>query len=381
MIKLILKKADKKREFAGFASGVIGIFANLLLFGLKLAAGLVLGSVAVIADAFNNLTDTAASVITLVGFKVSQKPADKEHPFGHGRMEDVAALVIAMVILFLGLEFARSSISAILNPEPLNFSWLSVGLLAFSFFVKLWMFFFNGALGKRLKSAVLKNVATDSINDCIVMAFIIASIFVAHAWGWQVDGWAGLIVSAILLWSGGKALWEAASAIIGKPADKVVVRAIKDIVLTQEGVIDIHDLVVHNYGAGKNVATIHIEIDMNQTLQKSHDIADCVEHAVLAQLGIILTAHLDPVDVSDQNLHNLKKITKSYLYDHCPAAHAHEFKLEDGKLALELQLPHGLDDNVRKNVVDGLVNVLNNEDPGLCVEIAEEFGFLEDDCN
>ncbi|MCL2236486.1 MAG: cation diffusion facilitator family transporter [Defluviitaleaceae bacterium] len=381
MAKFIIKKVDENRQFAGVFSGVAGIVANLVLFVLKLLAGLFLGSVAVIADAFNNLTDMAASIITLVGFKISSKPADKEHPFGHGRVEDVAALIIAMVIIFLGAEFARSSILTILNPESLNFSWLSLGLLVFGFFVKLWMFFFNKVLGKRINSVTLKNVATDSINDCIVTVFIIASILAAHIWGLQLDGWAGLIISLILLYSGYKALREAASAIIGKPADKSIARAIKDIALAQTGVIDVHDLVVHNYGPDKNLATIHIEIDATTTLQKSHDIADQVEASVFSQLGIILTAHLDPVDINDQNLHNFKRIAKSYLEAHCPTAHAHEFQLSGDVLTFDLQLPHGLSEGVRQNLMKELITELKQDNHALFVKIIEEFGFLEEDCH
>lgn len=381
MIKYFLKKTDKSREFAGFASGIVGIVANLLLFILKLLVGLTLGSVAVIADAFNNLTDTASSIITLAGFKMSAKPADKEHPFGHGRMEDVAALVISMVIIFLGIEFARSSISAIFNPEPLYFSWLSLGLLVAGFFVKLWMFFLNKRLGKKVGSVALKNIATDSINDCIITAFVIVSIVMAHAWGWHMDGWAGLAVSLILLLSGCKALREAASAIIGKPADKTTASAIKNIALSQSGVIDVHDLVVHNYGAGKNVATIHIEVDADTSLRVSHDIASQVEFDVLEKLGIPLTVHLDPTDIYDQNLHNFKGIVKSYLEARCSGAHAHEFVINNNNLFFDLQLPHGLCCFERDKLIGGLVSRLKQDNPHLIVKIKEEFSFIEEDCH
>ncbi|MDR2167265.1 MAG: cation diffusion facilitator family transporter [Clostridiales bacterium] len=376
-MNFVIKKIESKgsRQAYGVASGIIGIFLNFLLFVLKLVVGFVLGSVAVMADAFNNLADSASSLVTIVGFRMSAKPADKEHPFGHGRIEDVAGLIIAMSMIFIGIEFARSSIMSIIAPEPLNFSWVSVGLLVLGFFVKLWMFAFNRRLGRKIGSNVLHAVATDSRNDCIIAAFTLMAIFAAHLFGINADGPAGLVVSLILIHGGYKSARDSASAIIGKPAEKAIAQAIKEIVLGHEGVLGAHDLVVHNYGPGKNVATIHMEVDMHTPLNLCHDMADAVEAAVLAQLGISLTVHLDPIDTNCK----LSDIVKIYLGENYPCANAHEFKKSDNFFKFELQLPHGFDKNLQNTLLAEIRQKIAEQEAETTVEIDIEFGFVEED--
>ncbi|MCL2168716.1 MAG: cation diffusion facilitator family transporter [Defluviitaleaceae bacterium] len=293
-----MKKAEKKpRSRAGYGllSGIIGIFLNVLLFVVKLVVGLFIGSVAVMADAFNNLTDAAGSVVTIVGFKVAAKPADTEHPFGHGRMEEIAGLIISMVMVFIGFEFARTSIMNIFNPEPLYFSWVAVGILVFGFFVKLWMYIFNNRLGKKISSNALIAVAKDARIDCVISAFTVAAIFLAHFLGIYADGYAGLLVSLFILYQGYSSAKESVSALIGKPAEPEITSAIEALALSHEGVLGVHDLAVHNYGAQKNIATIHIEVDKNTPLTECFAISKSIEAKVFADLGVDITIHFDPI--------------------------------------------------------------------------------------
>ena len=288
-----VKKA-RTREGYGLLSGIIGIFLNFLLFASKFVVGLVIGSVAVVADAFNNLADATSSVVTIIGFKLSAKPADKEHPFGHGRLEEVAGFIIAMTMIFVGIEFSRASISNIITPEPLYFSWIAVGILLFGFFVKLWMFFFNRRLGKKISSNALLNVAADARIDCVISAFTVAAIFITHLFDVYIDGFAGLAVSLFILYQGYSSAKQSISAILGSPPDPETVLAIEEIILAHAEVLGVHDLTVHNYGAHKNIATIHVEVDEKLTLQECSKISEEICGWVLEKLGIALTVHFDP---------------------------------------------------------------------------------------
>jgi cation diffusion facilitator family transporter len=376
-VKIIIKKIESKgsREAYGVFSGIIGIVLNFLLFVIKLAVGFVMSSVAVMADAFNNLADSAGSIVTIAGFRLSAKPADKEHPFGHGRIEEVAGLIIAISMIFIGLEFARSSAIAIIFPEPLNFSWISVGLLVFGFFIKLWMYAFNRRLGRKIGSNTLLAVAVDSRNDCVIAAFTLTSILAAHIFGLATDGIAGLVVSLILIYGGYKSAKASISAIIGRPAEKATAQAIKEIALSHEGVIGVHDLVVHNYGPDKNVATLHLEVDMNQPLKLCHDIADAVESKILSDLGINLTVHLDPVDVNCK----LTELIKNFLVLFCPRANAHEFRHSEGYFTFDMQLPHGYSQEDKNKLLEGIKEQVAKEgyDIGLIINV--EYGFVEED--
>jgi len=394
LIRFIEKRVERKieqiqgdhasaRQQYGYTSGIVGIFLNFVLFALKLVLGIITGSVAVMADAFNNLTDSAGSIGTILGFKISAKPADKEHPFGHGRFEDVIAVIIAISIVFVGIEFARNSISAIINPEPLSFSWISIILLIVGFFVKLWMWAFNKKLGKKIDSATLLAVATDSRNDCIINVFIISSILAAHFFGIDIDGWAGLVVSLILLYSGYQATRDAVSGIIGKPVDKATAQTIKDIAMAQEGVVGAHDLVVHRYGHTKSVATLHLEMDENLTLRECHIIADAVETSVFEQLGMTLTTHKDPVDKNCPELAVLSATVREHLEGHCPKADAHEFRLskQNGILnfVFEMQLPHGFEEKAREVLIDSIKGEIAKVNPDLNAIISVEYGVVEED--
>jgi cation diffusion facilitator family transporter len=370
------------RKHAGLKSGIAGIFLNFILFAIKIVTGLVAGSVAIMADAFNNLTDCASSIATIVGFRASAKPADKEHPFGHGRVEILVGLIIAISIIFLGIEFARSSVMRIINPETLNFSWFMVVLLALGFFAKLWMYAFNKRLGKKINSHALLAIATDSRNDCLISVATLATLLLFHFYDINIDAYAGLLLSFILLYSGFKSAKEAISSMLGEPADKATAKAITEIALSTEGVIGVHDLVVHNYGPAQRLATLHIEVDMHMPLSTCHDMVDAIENAVLNKLGITLTIHADPVDTKCQELSELTVLAQAYLAEHHPKADAHEFRISRTAhlpmLIFDLQLPHDLSAEAKEQVLRELKEKIIEANPDISVKINLEHSFIEE---
>ena len=379
-----MKQNDlRKREAYGRRSGVIGIILNFCLFAMKLFVGIFSGSIAVIADAVNNLSDAANSIVTLVGFRIAGKPADKEHPFGHGRMEDIAGIVIAMSIILLGIEFIRNSISNIINPPEMDASLLSVILLAAGFFVKLWMYFYNRKLARNINSDVLMMVAKDSRNDCFINIATIASLVVTTHFGLYIDGYAGILISAVLLHTGIMAAKGIFGNILGKPVDKQTADAIKDIVMCQDSIIGTHDLVVHNYGPMRNVATIHAEMPMTVSIVDAHASIDAAEAAVAEQLGISLTIHLDPVDANNEQLNDIKAVTQSYLIENCPKSDAHEFRFVErtpGRLLIfELELPHGTKKAESDRLVAGLKKRIRESYPDCNIKINIEFGFVAEE--
>jgi len=353
-----IEKVKKTRSRAGYGllSGVIGIFLNFMLFALKLGVGLVIGSVAVMADAFNNLADAASSIVTIVGFRLASKPADRDHPFGHGRIEEVAGLIIAMTMIFVGFEFGRTSIENIITPEPLYFSWIAVGILAFGFIVKLWMFFFNRRLGKKISSNALLAVAADARIDCVISAFTVSAIFIAHFTSIYIDGWAGLAVSLFIFYQGYASARECISAIIGKAADPETVQAIKGIVSMHPDVLGAHDLVVHNYGANKSIATIHVEVDTALPLCVCHKLSEKLCADVLEELGISLTVHFDPIDTDCSR----RNAVCAYLAGNYPNAHAHGFRVSKNGISLKIQLPKGFEKSEQSNIEENIKKVLSD---------------------
>jgi len=372
-----------KREAYGRRSGVIGIILNFCLFAMKLLIGIFSGSISVIADAVNNLSDAANSVITLVGFRLAGKPADKEHPFGHGRIEDIVGLVIAMSIILLGVEFIRSSIANIISPPDIDAGVLAIGLLIAGFFVKLWMYFYNRRLARKIDSDVLMMIAKDSRNDCFINIATIASLVTAAQFGINIDGYVGILISGVLLHTGISATKEIFGNILGKPVDKQTADAIKAIVMDQDGIIGTHDLMVHNYGPMRNVATIHAEMPMTASIIDAHASIDAAEAAVQEKLGIALTIHLDPVDTDNEQLNDIKAITQNFLAKNMSKADAHEFRFVErtpGRLLIfELELPHGTQAAQSDSIVADIKRNIREFYPDCNIIINIEFGFVADE--
>lgn len=283
------------RRAYGVLCGGVGIALNLLLFAGKFLAGLISGSIAVTADAFNNLSDAGSSVVTLLGFKLAAQKPDSRHPFGHGRMEYVSGLVVSMVILLMGVELAKGSVEEILHPEPVAFSPLVAVILAAAICVKLYMFLYNRGIAKRIDSAAMAATAADSLSDCLATGAVLLSTLAGHFWSIRIDGWCGLAVACFILWAGVNAARETINPLLGQPPAPEFVERVQRLVLTHPEIIGIHDLIVHDYGPGRRILSLHAEVPASGDILMLHDVVDSAERELASEMGCLATIHMDPV--------------------------------------------------------------------------------------
>lgn len=336
LIRRFVRDADniqdpRVRGAYGKLAGAAGVAANVLLFLGKLLAGALSGSVAVIADAFNNLSDAGSSVVTVVGFRLSAAPPDKEHPFGHGRVEYLSALTVAALIMLAGVELASSAVSKIITPDPASFSWLSAAILVASIAVKAWMACFNRSIGKKIRSEALAASAADSCNDVICTGVVLLSSLFTLATGINIDGWIGAAVALFVIWSGFSVMRETISPLLGEAPDPELVKDIRERVMAQEGIIGVHDLIVHNYGPGRCIVSLHAEVPSDGDILKSHEIVDAVERRLAEELNIIACIHMDPVDTGDERVSTLRVLTETVLQDIDPSLTLHDFRVVFGE--------------------------------------------------
>jgi len=294
-------KSPAVRDAYGKLAGAVGILSNVVLCLAKVIVGLISGSIAIIADGINNLADASSAVITLLGFKLASMPEDEDHPYGHARYEYLTGMLVSVIIILVGFELAKSSLDKILNPSPLEFSWITVLVLVIAIVIKIWQAMFNISAGKKINSLTLLATGADSRNDVISTSVVLLSLLVGHFANIQIDGIMGMLVALFIIWSGIGLVKETVSPLLGEAPDPELVEEIGKIATSYEGVLGIHDLVVHNYGPGKIFASIHIEVDAAVDVMVSHDLVDNIEHRLGHDLGIIITAHLDPVNVNDPN--------------------------------------------------------------------------------
>jgi len=287
-------------------SGIVGIISNVFLFVTKLVVGMIFQSIAVTADAVNNLTDAGSSVITLVGFKLSSKPADEEHPYGHARIEYVTGFIVSVVIILLGIELIKTSFQKILNPNPINFSYLTVAALIVSILIKLWQGLFYKNLGRRIESAALAATGQDSMNDVISTATVLVAIVFSKLTNIQNDGYMGVAVALFILYSGGQLVLETLNPLLGLAPDPTLVADIEKEILSYEGVLGIHDLMVHSYGPGKLFASVHVEVAAEGDLLASHDMIDNIEREVSDKFNLSLVIHMDPLATNDERVNELR---------------------------------------------------------------------------
>ena len=292
-------KDPSTRGRYGRLAAIVGIATNVLLSGLKIAVGLLFGSIAILADGINNLTDASSSVILLIGIWFAAKPPDEEHPYGHARIEYLTGVLISFIIIFLGIQLLMTSVAKIHQPEPVRFSWLLVLALAFSIIIKVWQAFFYIEIGKTIKSSAIKATGLDSRNDVISTSAVLLSVFLGRLTDLPLDGIMGAAVALFIIYSGIKLIKETAAPLLGNPPDKELVDEIRKRVLTYEGVLGIHDLIVHNYGPGRTFATLHIEVDAHGDLIASHDMVDSIEREIAEDRQLQLVAHMDPLDTRD----------------------------------------------------------------------------------
>ncbi len=323
-------KEPQVREAYGKLAGFVGVFSNLLLCAMKIIVGAVSGSIAVVADGVNNLADASSSVIALLGFKLAAMPEDKEHPYGHARIEYISGLIVSIVIILVGVELAKTSFFKILTPEVVDTGWAVIITLVAAIAVKLWQAAFNISIGKTIDSVALIATGTDSRNDVISTSVVLLSLVVSHFTDVAVDGWAGMAVALFIVYSGIMLTLETVSPLLGEAPTEELVSDIGKLVTSYEGVLGIHDLCVHNYGPGKVFASIHIEVDANEDIMESHDLIDNIERDVSAKLHLQLVGHMDPVETQNSELDRIKKFVSEALCGLEGVENIHDFRMVSG---------------------------------------------------
>ena len=343
----------------GMLCGAVGICFNILLFTGKLIAGTLTGSIGITADAFNNLSDAGSASIALIGFRLSDAKADKEHPFGHGRFEYIAGLIVSLVILLMGFELGKSSIEKILHPEAITFSFLALGVLVVSILTKLYMFFYNRSIGKKIDSATMRATALDSFSDVAATSVVLLSMLIGKWTGWMIDGYAGLAVALFIGYTGIRAAKETVSPLLGQPPTKEFVEEIERIVLRHEGVIGVHDLVVHDYGPGRRMISLHAEVPADGDMIQLHDAVDNLEKLLRKECGCEAVIHMDPVETENQETNRLRAETEAILRELDERLTLHDFRVVTGpthtNLVFDVVVPFGFamaDDVVRKEISD-----------------------------
>lgn len=344
LIHLFLRNSQNEHTAVGALAGAVGIGCNVLLAGVKLAAGALSGSVAIAGDGINNLTDSASSVVTLLGFRMAQRPADKEHPYGHGRYEYVSGVVVAALVMLAGVELGKSSVEKIFHPEAVPFTPLTLGILVFSILLKLWMAGFNRKLGRRISSKTLEATAQDSRNDVIATSAVLICFLLDALFHIHLDGFAGLGVAVFVLWSGIQLCRETVSPLLGMEADAETVQQLEALVLSHRRVLGIHDLLIHDYGPGRCFATVHAEMDASETPLEAHDQLDHIEQEALRRLGIHLVIHYDPIERKDWEQY--RTLAEQALREIAPEASIHDLRVVtyhcQETLTFDIALPYDL---------------------------------------
>lgn len=352
IIRLFIKDSDnvkssRVREAHGRLAGIIGIICNIFLFAFKLAAGIVFGSVSVAADAVNNLSDALSSTVTVVCFKLSNKPADEDHPYGHQRIEYIAAMIVSFVILFIGYELIKTSLDRVLNPVETKFSYIMVTALLVSILVKIFMNRMYIFIGKKINSSVLKATAQDSINDVYSTAAVLISIFAAKLTGLKLDGYMGMAVSLFIMYSGIMLIKETLDPLLGTAPDDDFVKMAEEKILSYDGIIGIHDLMVHNYGPNKIFASVHAEVPAKNDVLESHDIIDNIERDFYNLYDVNLIIHMDPVVTDDENVMKSKNTVTEIVGSINGLLSIHDFRMVPGQthtnLVFDVAVPYNFE--------------------------------------
>lgn len=346
LLRLFVKNytdVDACRTAVGKLSGVVGIICNLLLFAFKLAVGTISGAVSITADAMNNLSDASSAVVTLVGFKLAEKPADADHPYGHARYEYLSGLAVAALIVVIGFELARSSVEKIIHPTDVLFSTPVCVVLGASILLKLWLGMFNRHLGKHVHSTTLLATAADSRNDAISTTAVLAAGLVGMIFGWKIDGWVGLAVALFILYSGATLAKETISPLLGENASPELRQQIATLVSQVPQVLGYHDLMVHDYGPGQRFASMHVEMDQKADPLFCHELIDNLERACLEQMNVHLIIHYDPVVTGDAEMDRIRSVVQQLLWQQDQRIGIHDFRMVRGQghsnLIFDMELP------------------------------------------
>lgn len=323
-------KDQKVRSAYGYLCGIVGIVINIILFAGKFIAGFLSGSVAVTADAFNNLSDAGSSVISLIGFRLASQKPDPHHPFGHGRFEYIASLIISMVIIMMGFELGKDSVIKIINPAKVEYSALTFWVLGISILAKFYMFIYNRSIGKKIDSSTLKATATDSISDTVSTLAVLVSAILTVKFGILIDGWVGLAVAGFIMFAGISSAKETIDSLLGTPPDEEFCKSVEDIVLSHDGMIGIHDMIVHNYGPGRVFISLHAEVPSDGNFVDIHDTIDNIEHDIMRETGCLATIHMDPVDVRDELTAQMKAKVGEIISEIDEQITFHDFRMVSG---------------------------------------------------
>lgn len=340
-----MEKKEKSRESYGTIASIVGIVSNLLLAGAKIIVGMLFGVISVMADGLNNLTDCGSSVMSFISFKISSKPADKEHPFGHERIEYIASLIVSFLILLIAFELVKESVINIISAKTLEFSYIIIAVLIMSIAFKCGLFFYNRGVGKKINSDILKATAVDCLSDCISTTVVLVAIIIGKLTGFNIDGYAGVLVAIFIAIAGIKILVEMISKLIGQAPDEELIKDIKQRILAHKTVLGIHDLNVYSYGPSKFFASVHIELAADLDTLVAHELVDDIEKEFLQNTNIVLTGHYDPIVIDDEEVNTMRKKVAKLVKDISKEYSMHDFRMVKGphntNLIFEVAIPFG----------------------------------------
>ena len=400
MIKILVKKFIKNcedvknpnvREKYGVLGGILGIVCNLILFAIKLLIGIFLNAIAIMSDAFNNLTDSFSSIVSVISAKLSNKKPDKDHPFGHGRIEYIATLIVAFIIMLVGFELLTTSVDKLvegikgnLSPLATDKLLISIIILSLSLLVKLWMYSYNKYLGKKINSSVLLASSADSISDALTsLAIIVATVLGGYLLKdnyFYVDSIMGIIVSIIICINGFKIVLETIKDLLGKPASAEEMKELEDIIMSSDHILGIHDLIIHDYGPGRKFASVHAEIDCNANIIEAHEIIDEIEQICFAKTDIELTIHMDPIDSTSPTVLQAKKIV-SEIINNYDGVSFHDLRITDGEnninVIFDIVVPYGYKTEQLKEIVSEIKNKAKEQNPKYSLVIKVDRPFVE----
>ncbi len=355
----------KVRNSYGILCSVFGIFLNLLLFAIKIFAGTVSGSVAITADAINNLSDAGSSIVTLLGFKIAAKKPDKDHPFGHGRSEYIAGLIVSFLIVHMGFELLRSSFAKILSPADISISYVSIVILSVSIAIKLYMAFYNRIIGKRINSTSMRATGADSISDALSTSVVLVSMLIFRFFEVNIDAYCGVFVSLFIFVAGIRSATETISPLLGQLADPDTVKKIEGIVNSYPETLGIHDLIVHDYGGGKIIASLHVEVDASSDMVEMHDAIDNMEREICEKICCIATIHMDPIITNDKELIDVKEEIVRFLGTKYPSVMTHDFRMVRGEthtnIIFDAVVPFDINDEAVTEDLKRAINEYNSK--------------------
>lgn len=360
-------QTDRPTVRAGYGklAGAVGIVTNILLFGFKLLAGILSGSVAIIADSVNNLSDSCSSIITIVGFKMAEKPADKEHPYGHARSEYVSGLIVSIIIVTIGVQLGISSVEKTITPSGVSFSWLTITILVLSILVKFWQSFFYRSIGRKIDSKTLIATAADSRNDVLSTAAVLLSVLIMRFTEIDIDGYIGLLVAVFIIYSGIRLVVDMISPLLGSMPEETLVRKIREKLLSYDGVLGIHDLVIHSYGYGRCFASVHVEVANTESLVDSHDRMDNIERDFACDMDIQLVIHTDPVILDDEAVNQTRLLVNRLVKSIDETLSTHDFRMVTGathtNLIFDIEVPteYPLSDDELRHIFERLLAAID----------------------